>query len=217
MGIIKIRQSTIDNRQLRHGFSLIELLVVIAIISLLVSILLPLLSRAKELARRVVCSTNMRQVGIGFTMYISDWQGWFPVIRDASHQYYWSDKIHDPYVNDAKVFHCPAVPDRIFTPDVIYGSDPMAYGMSWKLGGGPSVGYDRHKLTQITQPFETVLLGENNSYHHGYGVHNIESVPWGLPDDNRHGGESNILFVDGHVAPFTSDDALGQDSNLVWY
>ncbi|MCD4824835.1 MAG: hypothetical protein K8S55_09510, partial [Phycisphaerae bacterium] len=137
------------------------------------------------------------------------------VIRDASHQYYWSDKVHDPYINNAKLFHCPTVPDRTFTPDVVRGSDPMAYGMSWKLGGGPSVGYPRHKLTAIDQPSETVLLGENDNYHHGYGVHNVEAAPWGLPDDTRHGGESNILFVDGRVGAYTQEEALYGD--LIWF
>jgi len=56
----------------RRGFTLIELLVVVAIISLLVSILLPSLSQAKELAKRVVCASNLRALGMGMMLYVDD-------------------------------------------------------------------------------------------------------------------------------------------------
>ena len=56
------------------GFTLIELLVVIAIIALLVSLLMPSLKQAKELARASMCGSNLRMVGIASPMYMADWQ-----------------------------------------------------------------------------------------------------------------------------------------------
>ena len=63
-----------------RGFTLIELLVVIAIIALLVGILFPSLTRAKELARFTLCQQRMKHWGTGFQIYTTIYDGFLPHI-----------------------------------------------------------------------------------------------------------------------------------------
>ena len=63
------------------GFTLIELLVVVGIIALLLGVLLTSLSRAQEAARSASCSSNLRQLGVGITMYLGEYPDQLPQMR----------------------------------------------------------------------------------------------------------------------------------------
>ena len=62
-----------------RGFTLVELLVVIGIIALLIGILLPSLSKARESANALKCSANLRSVGQGLALYLASNKGGFPL------------------------------------------------------------------------------------------------------------------------------------------
>ncbi len=76
-GISRMR----ERRRLKPGFTLIELLVVIAIIALLMGVLLPALGRARKLAQRTVCLTNVRRLALSIRIYADSYDGKLPPDR----------------------------------------------------------------------------------------------------------------------------------------
>lgn len=135
---------------IRKAFTLIELLVVIAIIALLLSIIVPALKKAKDQARKVICASNLSQLGKALEMYEQSCNYKRLSIRSttADTNLYWMGKLAD-YAGDSSfaqqyqlgqkmdLLLCPSAPYEKFTadPDLVnasgqYGSSQMPW--EWK-------------------------------------------------------------------------------------
>jgi len=204
----------------REAFTLIELLVVIAIIAILAALLLPALSRAKETARAIKCTSNMRQLAMAVHLYIPEREEKLPAVWDSSigggknsGSNGWMFFLNvggptrfDPtrgalfqYAPNEHAFECP--------------TDRAGAGASYSINGLLSSGtpiagfHDGVPEARLTAPASTFLFLEEAAPNSSNGDSTNDSYhdPRNDRITIRHAGAANFAFCDGHVGRFRAN------------
>ncbi len=196
------------------AFTLIELLVVIAIIAILVALLLPALSQAKETARRIACGSNLRQLAIGATLYAQDNNNVMPDMYDGSvgagnnsgtngwiyfanfggpAQFDPSRGALYPHLQSKDVFKCP--------------SDRTRFGNSYSINAAlasatTTAGFHAGKPEgAVRAPSSTLFfLEEAAPEHPDHSSNDGYFDPRNDKVTQRHRQGANFVFCDAHVS-----------------
>ena len=128
--------SAMRRTERRSAFTLIELLVVIAIIAILAAILFPVFAQAREKARQASCASNMKQLGLAFIQYYTDYDETWPSPYHMSFTDAAGNSALEPYIknrskNEASgVWVCPSTPIKPPAPTTSYLSNARSYTMN---------------------------------------------------------------------------------------
>jgi prepilin-type N-terminal cleavage/methylation domain-containing protein/prepilin-type processing-associated H-X9-DG protein len=209
-------------KERRHtGFTLIELLVVIAIIGILVALLLPVLGRSREKARRVACSNNERQIVLAAMLYVQDNAEkmcgermgggtnivWPPPAKPNSGQVWTWRFAMLPYISGSRtnvstgVWICPTRPPTWDVGSTEVDDDMVSsYGITedtfWGTYG--SGGVHSYQVMSVGKPTQMVVLGD--TCWRGPGISSaFLDWPDGAWMGFWHIRRCNFGFWDGHV------------------
>ena len=196
----------------RKAFTLIEMLVAIAIVSILASILLPIISGARCTARSVECCNNLRQWSAALQMYMSQHEGYIPrrgqgvrelstISRDSDwfnclppylDELPYKDLVdheRQPRAGDKSPFICPSAAQTD-------GDYFLPYAMNMYLS--PWIRPDPHNIVEIHAPSRVVFMADGPGPYSATAPSEraFSVVP-------RHNGHANVLFLDGHIRSFS--------------
>jgi prepilin-type N-terminal cleavage/methylation domain-containing protein len=198
---------------MKRAFTLIELLVVIAIIAILAAILFPVFAQVKQSAYRATCLSNMRQIGLGMALYISDTDDRLPDRRDlkvglpggwkpwttwprSDPRTGWAGQVLYPYTKSWEIWSCPSVSGSPMK-DVIQ--------VAQAVSNEPGAPVTRYWMWPFDRPSDPVLLDNF------WGKSPDQAAADTSTDLGREVGVSQVELLNDPYFPRT---ARGVDMNL---
>lgn len=176
------------------GFTLIELLVVVAIIGILIAILLPVLNRTRESARRAQCASNLKQIVTGLVIYSNENNDAFPsdtAYAGASPAMKALNLIYPEYVSNRGTFNCPS--DSNSGENTAGITEDSAFTLAQC-----SYGYDRAHNRVVGEAGVAILADRPPA----------DPVSNQTDNSPNHGGRGqNVAYIDGHVEYVTTPQA----------
>ncbi|MDD2710942.1 MAG: DUF1559 domain-containing protein [Verrucomicrobiae bacterium] len=190
------------------AFTLVELLVVLAIISILASLLMSGVTKARDKAKQISCMNNLKQLSTAILMYAQEHEDRLPPLWGALGDNWWD--MTSPYMgkqvtslderNQIKIFKCPA---ELYLTG---GSKGPVYAMNNALKDtalSNASHYEGCALSEIKNAASTMLAGDG-FYNSTWG--NSSSILSSISDgvntgiSYRHMKGANFSFIDGHVS-----------------
>ena len=204
------------NKCVGQKFTIIELLVVIAIISILISILMPSIRKAREKTKSAVCKSNLKQISVGAMLWTDENDEW-TVSRLWSHPGVSSSLT--PYTDANRLqsqdtfsglYHCPSLTRAMLAGTAQEDYSHTSYAVNSKAADGPihRVQDERnlrggYKLAQVNNSARKVYFAEQTKvefFSNSFFDRVLEGPGrWHWPLTGIY-GKTNILWLDGHVS-----------------